>query len=53
MIMIFFLVMPNIYGGIGNTIVVGYIGNTEVAYPRINNISVLIIPWSYTLVLLS
>ena len=53
LLMIFFLVMPGLFGGLGNTFVPIYLGSSEVAYPRINNMSVLVIPLSYTLVLLS
>jgi cytochrome c oxidase subunit 1 len=45
--------MPGLFGGLGNTFVPIYLGSSEVAYPRINNMSVLVIPLSYTLVLLS
>ena len=51
--MIFFLVMPGLFGGLGNTHTVLYAGAPEVAYPRVNNMSVLIIPSSYTIIMLS
>jgi heme/copper-type cytochrome/quinol oxidase subunit 1 len=51
--MIFFLVMPGLYGGLGNTFVPIYLGAPEIVYPRVNNISVLVIPLSYDLILLS
>jgi len=51
--MIFFLIIPGIFGGIGNSFVPIYLGLSEVTYPRINNISVVMVPLSYTLVLLS
>ena len=53
LLMIFFLIMPGIFGGIGNSFVPIYLATSEVTYPRINNISVIIVPLSYTLVLLS
>jgi cytochrome c oxidase subunit 1 len=51
--MIFFLVMPGLFGMFGNIFIPILLGAPEVAYPRVNNISVIIIPLSYTLVLLS
>merc|ERR1711862_18112 len=51
--MIFFLVMPGLFGALGNIFIPLGLGASEVAYPRINNMSVLIIPLSYTLILLS
>jgi len=47
LIMIFFLIMPYLYSGIGNTFIPLYLGVTDVAYPRINNISILLIPLAY------
>jgi cytochrome c oxidase subunit 1 len=51
--MIFFLVMPTLMGSYGNYLVPIYLGASEVIYPRINLVSVLIIPSSYTLIMLS
>ena len=45
--MIFFLIMPALYGGFGNYFSLLLIGAPEIAYPRINNISLLIIPISF------
>jgi cytochrome c oxidase subunit 1 len=53
LLMIFFLVMPGVYGSFGNIFVPVYLGVSEVAYPRINNVSVIMIPLSYTLILLA
>jgi heme/copper-type cytochrome/quinol oxidase subunit 1 len=50
LIMIFFLIMPFLYSGIGNIFIPINLGVTDVAYPRINNISILLIPLTYTLV---
>ena len=51
--MIFFLVMPGLFGGFGNYFVPIFLGAPEVVYPRVNNISILILPLSYILVMLS
>jgi len=53
LLMIFFLIMPGLLGGFGNVLVPIYLGAPEVTYPRINNLSFTIIPFSYTLMLLS
>ena len=47
LIMIFFLIMPGLYGGYGNYFAMLLIGAPEIVYPRINNISLLIIPVSF------
>ena len=47
LVMIFFLVMPALYGGFGNYFSLLLIGAPEIVYPRINNISLLIIPLSF------
>eukprot|EP00397_Hematodinium_sp_SG-2012_P053775 GEMP01064425.1.p1 GENE.GEMP01064425.1~~GEMP01064425.1.p1 ORF type:complete len:308 (+),score=-93.10 GEMP01064425.1:305-1228(+) len=51
--MIFFLVMPGLFGGFGNYFMPIFLGAPEVVYPRINNISILILPLSYILIILS
>lgn len=43
-IMIFFVVMPAFYGGFGNYFLPIYLGASEVAYPRINCVSLLLLP---------
>ena len=50
--MIFFLVMPGLFGGFGNYFMPVFLGAPEVVYPRINNISILILPLSYILIIL-
>lgn len=42
--MIFFVVMPGLYGGFGNYFLPLYLGASEVAYPRINSIGLLLVP---------
>ena len=51
--MIFFLVMPAAFGGFGNYFVPIFLGSAEVVYPRVNNLSILFLPFSYLLVILS
>merc|ERR1712170_300895 len=52
-IMIFFLVMPGWFGGFGNYFAPIFQGSPEVVYPRVNNLSILILFLSYLLVILS
>jgi len=51
--MIFFLVMPGLFGGFGNYFVPIFQGSPEVVYPRVNNFSILILFISYLLLMLS
>merc|ERR1712093_698967 len=53
LLMIFFLLMPGLFGGFGNYFVPIFIGSPEVVYPRVNNLSILVIPVSYVLVIFS
>merc|ERR1711948_145732 len=43
LLMIFFLVMPGLFGGFGNYFVPVFLGSPEVVYPRVNNFSILIL----------
>merc|ERR1712195_435156 len=53
LIMIFFLVMPGLFGGFGNYFAPIFQGSPEVVYPRVNNLSILILFLSYLLLILS
>merc|ERR1711963_1141710 len=53
LLMIFFLVMPGLFGGFGNYFVPIFQGSPEVVYPRVNNLSILILFLSYFFVILS
>jgi len=52
-LMIFFLVMPGLFGGFGNHFVPIFQGSPEVVYPRVNNFSILILSLSYLFLILS
>ena len=52
-LMIFFLIMPGLFGGFGNYFVPIFQGSPEVVYPRVNNCSIIIILLSYLFVILS
>nr|AZJ51336.1 cytochrome c oxidase subunit I [Hepatozoon canis]QBH61299.1 cytochrome c oxidase subunit I [Hepatozoon canis] len=52
-VMIFFSVQPSLFGGFGNYFVPIMCGAPEVAFPRINSISLLILPPAYLCVVLS
>merc|ERR1711907_919299 len=52
-LMIFFLVMPGLFGGFGNYFAPIFQGSPEVVYPRVNNFSILILFLSYLLAIFS
>jgi len=51
LLMIFFLVMPGLFGGFGNYFVPIFNGSPEVVYPRINNLSIILLVLSYVLII--
>jgi heme/copper-type cytochrome/quinol oxidase subunit 1 len=53
LIMIFFVIMPVLYGGLGNYLIPIYILAPEISFPRINCLSLLILPFSYSYLLIS
>ncbi|HEX3808487.1 MAG TPA: cytochrome c oxidase subunit I [Rhizomicrobium sp.] len=53
LIMIFFMIMPAMIGGFGNWLVPLMIGAPDMAFPRMNNISFWLLPFSFTLFILS
>ena len=53
LIMIFFIIIPVLYGGLGNYLIPIYILAPEISFPRINCLSLLILPFSYNYLLIS
>ena len=53
LIMIFFMVMPAMIGGFGNWMVPLMIGAPDMALPRMNNWSFWIMPFAFTLLLMT
>lgn len=53
LLMIFFLVMPGLYGGFGNYFIPIFLGAPEVAFPRINSFSFILLLVSYELMIMA
>merc|ERR1712096_118623 len=53
LIMIFFLIMPGLFGGFGNYFAPIFQGSPEVVYPRVNNFSILVLFLSFLLIVIS
>nr|YP_010890090.1 cytochrome c oxidase subunit I [Gymnopraia lapislazula]WJJ70114.1 cytochrome c oxidase subunit 1 [Gymnopraia lapislazula] len=53
LIMIFFMVMPGLIGGFGNWLIPIFIGAQDMAFPRLNNFSFWLLPFSLILLISS
>jgi cytochrome c oxidase subunit 1 len=53
LIMIFFVLMPGLFGGLGNYLIPIYVGSPEIIFPRLNNCSVLFTSLSLVIMILA
>lgn len=52
LVMVFFFIMPTLFGGFGNLMLITSLGLCEVVYPRYNNLSLLLLPSSFLVIVL-
>ncbi len=51
--MIFFVLMPGLFGGLGNYLIPIYVGSPEIIFPRLNNCSVVFVALSLVIMILA
>lgn len=53
LVMLFFVLMPALYGALGNYLIPIYVGSPEIIFPRLNNCSVILTYLSLVILLLA